>query len=267
MDILNKKQLQQMLITNWLGKEIIYKDTIGSTNDYAKQASANSAKQGLLVIADNQISGKGSRGRRWFSPPQTGIWMSFVLKSDLCMHQVPEITLMVSYCLAKVLRQTYQVPAMIKWPNDIILNGKKAAGILTETGIDKGKNQYIIIGIGINVNTMQFSDETKGSATSLFLESGHIFLRAKLAAKILKQIEKEYEKYLQANSLKNIYEAYNEILVHRDMKVKIVKGKKETEATTIGINEHGALLIRHVSGKMDNIKAGEISVRGIHGYI
>lgn len=267
MEVYNKETISQILVTNWLGKEIIYKDTIGSTNDYTKEKALNGAKQGLLVVADSQTSGKGSRKRAWLSPPQTGIWMSFLLRPNFKIIKIPEISMLIAYCIAKLLRENYDIPAMIKWPNDIVLNGKKIAGILTETGVDKDNVQYVVTGTGININMEQFTDELKDIATSILIECGHKFSRTELLTAIINQIEKEYDEYLNVNSLKNIYTSYNNMLVHRETEVRIIKGDKEITAITLGINEHGELLVQYEDGKIGNLIVGEISIRGTNNYV
>lgn len=264
MEKYNEEQFRQKLTTKWLGKETVYVDTVNSTNDYAKNKAKNGAKHGLLIVADNQTKGKGSKGRVWVSPPKTGIWMSFILRPNASIYQARELSLMLSYCIAKTLRETYNIPAMIKWPNDIVLNRKKIAGILIEAEINKENVEYLVCGIGINVNMTQFISELKNIATSLCIECGHLFSRTELLANILNRIEKEYDEYLKVNSLSDICAAYNEMLIHRETEIKIIKGKDVMKVTSIGINECGELLVCHEDGKIQTISAGEVSISGIY---
>lgn len=259
-------RVQNNLSTKWLGKTIMYFDEIESTNEYAKNVSEKAIQHGLVVIADSQSQGKGSRGRKWASPSDSGIWMSIVFKWDFAAFQAREISLLTSYSVVKTLWEKYSLPVKIKWPNDVVYNQKKVAGILTELGTDKGTVEYIVVGIGINVNVNEFPDEIKGVATSLMRESGREFSRAELITDILCRIETDYNDYLKECSLRKIRKEYSSLLVHIGKKVKIIRGNAEEEAITLGISENGELNVQYADGKVESIGAGEVSVRGIYHY-
>lgn len=259
-------QLPNNLSTVWLGRKIEYFEEIGSTNDYAKSVSEKAVEHGLVVIADRQTQGKGSRGRQWISPPNSGIWMSIVLKPGFGLLQAREISLLTSYSIVKTLREKYALPVKIKWPNDLVYNQRKVAGILTEPSADGDSLKYIVIGIGINVNGKEFPDEIKEVAASLMSESGREFSRAQLIADILYRMEKDYEDYLGICSLKEIKNEYSRLLVHAGKKVQIIRGSFKKEAIAMGINENGELNVQYADGKKESIGNGEVSVRGMYSY-
>ncbi|WP_050741960.1 biotin--[acetyl-CoA-carboxylase] ligase [Acetobacterium bakii] len=266
MDDYNEKFIQKIINTKWLGKKVIYEDVIDSTNEAVKKA-LNSAQEGLLVVADSQTEGKGSRGRSWISPPGTGVWMSCLLKPEIDAYKVCELTLLISFCIVKVLHQVFAIDARLKWPNDVILKGKKIAGILTEICCDSENNQCLITGIGINVNQENFPDELNQSASSILIESGRRISRAKLIAGILKCVEREYEQYLISNSLIFMVDEYNELLIHQNKEVRLIIGNKETIVISKGINEYGKLEVEYENGQNDFIAMGELSIRGLSAYI
>lgn len=267
MKIYNNQYKDSFFNTKWLGKEFKYFDIIGSTSDYIKEMALEGGKEGLLVVADKQDNGRGSKGRKWSSPAGTGIWMSFLLKPEFEILRATEISILISYCIAKILHERYNVDAGIKWPNDIILKGKKVTGILVELTGKENKINYIAAGIGMNVNTESFPEEIKGIASSLYLETGNKFVREKIINNILQEFEIIYEQYLNEGSLKFICNKYNDYLVHKNQMICIHKGSQVTEALSGGINKYGQLYVTLSDGTKSYITAGELSVRGVQGYI
>jgi len=266
LDDYNEEFIQKIINTKWLGRKVIYENVIDSTNEAVKKA-LNTAPEGLLVVADAQTVGKGSKGRSWSSPPGTGIWMSCLLKPEIDAYKACELTLLISFCIVKVLHAVFEIDAKIKWPNDVILNGKKIAGILTEVCSDREKKQCLITGIGINVNQDNFPDEIKDMASSILIETGRQISRRKLIAGILESLENEYEQYLISNSLGNMCEEYNGLLIHHNQKVRLINGNKETMVLSKGIDKHGKLEVEYENGQKEFINMGELSIRGSSCYI
>lgn len=160
-----------------------------------------------------------------------------------------------------------EVEAGIKWPNDIVVNGKKICGILTEMSIEHDYVKYIVIGVGINVNMGELPEEIRESATSLFLESGREITRAELLQEVLQNFENNYNKFAQTYDLTGIINEYNEFLVNRGKEVRVLDPKGEFEGVAIGVNTVGELQVQTKDGKVTNVYAGEVSVRGLYGYV
>ena len=168
--------------------------------------------------------------------------------------------------MAEAIRQVTGLNAVIKWPNDIIFHGKKLCGILTEMSTEIGCINYVVIGVGINVNQETFPEEIKDKATSLRLETGGRLRRAELIAAVMEQFESCYGTFLKTKDLSGVRERYNRLLVNRNQEVKVIEPGNEYEAYAIGINDTGELLVRTKDGERA-IFAGEVSVRGVYGYV
>jgi len=195
-DPITADEIRQGLSSKVFGKkDIIYLNETDSTNTRARELAAQGTPEGTLVIAEKQTNGRGRRGRSWFSPPGGGIYFSLILRPIISPSETPRITLMTAVVLAETLISLMKLKLKIKWPNDILVNGKKLAGILTEISTEMDAVNYIIVGIGLNVNT-QFEDlpkEIKKTATSILIETGKQFPRVKLIQHYLKLYEKYYE--------------------------------------------------------------------------
>lgn len=299
-DKLSAGEISKELTGKWAGRSLYYFDTTGSTNADAKEKLAEGNPEGTLVVADMQTEGRGRRGRSWSSPKGDSIYMSLGLKPVFSPDKASMVTLVMALAIAKTVRtgsnrantnmadssiadtnkadtnkadssiansSIIPVEAMIKWPNDIVVNGKKVCGILTELNLEKNGISSLVIGVGINVNGKDFPQEIKETATSLFLETGQKFSRAQLIADIMEQFEKEYEKFVAKEDLSELLEEYNSFLINRDKKVKVLDPKEEWEGIARGINEKGELLVETSLGQIVEVYAGEVSVRGLFGYV
>lgn len=266
-DLLSKYELGSRLNTEWLGKEIVYKDVTTSTNADVRRMAEDGAKEGLLVVADGQNLGKGRRGRTWESPKGTNLYFSMLLKPDFSPDKASMITLVVAYSVAKVIRKNTGLDAKIKWPNDIVVDKKKVCGILTEMNMERDYIHHIVVGVGINVNEEEFPEEIIDMATSLKNEKGSILSRANLLSDILSQLEKDYAMFLQAGDLKPFVDEYNQMLVNKGALVKVLDPKGEFSGIAGGINEEGMLIVFKENGQIEKVYAGEVSVRGMYGYV
>ena len=157
--------------------------------------------------------------------------------------------------------------AGIKWPNDVVYSGKKICGILTEMMIQEGKPEYIVIGVGINVNQTEFSPELQDKATSVFLETGKKADRIAGIARVMECFEKNYRKFLRTEDLSLIREDYESLLLNKDRQVRIIEKKGQWQGTARGINEQGELLVEDCQGNLREILSGEVSVRGLYSYV
>ncbi|MDD2978946.1 MAG: biotin--[acetyl-CoA-carboxylase] ligase [Hespellia sp.] len=266
-DVMTEEELTSLLDTRWAGKHISYFDTTDSTNNQAKAMGDAGAPHGTLVVADRQDAGKGRRGRVWSTPPGGSIAMSILLRPDIEPSKAPMLTLVMAMAVAEGISQTEKLDAGIKWPNDIVLSKKKVCGILTEMSTEITCINHVVIGAGINVNLTEFPEEIAKTATSLRIEKGEVIKRSELIAAIMKRFEYRYEQFMQTEDLSLMQEDYHSILLNREKKVRILSPKEEYDGVALGINEKGELLVRRENGSVEEIFSGEVSVRGIYGYV
>ena len=265
--VFSAEEITTRLNTKWLGKKILYKKEMDSTNTQAKLLADKNDAHGMLIIADKQTNGKGRRGRHWDSPSEDNIYMSIVLKPELNPSVAPMLTLLMAFCITSVIREELRIDAKIKWPNDVVVSGKKVCGILTEMVAEIDYINYVVIGSGINVNMENISKELSTKATSLKLELKKHCDRVKLTAKIIEEFEKQYELFLKKENLEEIVEQYNVWLVNADEEVAIHRDNKVVKAYAKGIIKSGELMVIHESGEEEFIASGEVSIRGIYGYV
>ena len=266
-DVLSEAELLSCLETEWAGGRIVYFDATDSTNAQAKRLAEAHAPHGTLVVSDRQDGGKGRRGRSWASPSGVGIWMSLILRPEIAPSSASMLTLAAALAVREGIQEETGLSPLIKWPNDLVLNGKKICGILTEMSTELMEIQYVITGIGINVNQREFPSEIRDTATSLSLEAGRCFRRSSLIAAILKAFEKDYTAFLKTGDLSLLLEEYNACLVNRGKEVCILDPSGEYRAVAEGIDESGSLLVTLPDGTRREIISGEVSVRGIYGYV
>ncbi len=259
--------IRAALKTRWLGSQVICFDEIDSTNEEVKRRAETGAGEGLLITAERQSRGKGRRGRSWDSLSGENIAMSFLLRPDFSPDIAPRLTLVMAMAAASGIGEITELPVQIKWPNDIVLRGKKITGILTEMTADKGLIREVVVGTGINVNTQAFPDELREKATSLYLESGTKWERTDLIASILLYFEKYYEIFQKTGTFIALKDDYNRICVNAGKQVCVLDPKGSYEALAEGINDNGELLVRKADGTSCGIYSGEVSVRGVYGYV
>ena len=268
-DLLNKEKILSCLHTKYMGREIYHYEVTDSTNERAKEHFKENASHGTLVVADSQTGGKGRRGREWASPKGEAVYMSLLLKPDFSPEYASMLTLVMALSLVKSLEQVYESKEhliQIKWPNDLIWNKKKIAGILTEMSADMNSIHYVIVGVGINLNNTGFSKDLQEKATSLQAETGLYKDRAEVIAKTLELFEKDYEVFCQTFDMKNLKVEYEKYLVNKDVTVRVLDPKGEYTGIARGINDKGELLVEK-DGEILPVYAGEVSVRGIYGYV
>ena len=232
----------------------------------AKAGGEKGEPHGTLYVAESQSAGRGRRGRRWESPEGESIYMSLLLRPEFPPVKAPMLTLVMALAVARALRERTGVDVQIKWPNDLVVQGRKICRILTEMSTEMTWINYVVIGIGINVNQNEFPEELKDCASSLKMETGRRFRRSHLIAAVMEHFEMYYEQFLQEGSLAGFRKEYNELLVNKDRQVKILEPGNHYEAYALGINDAGELIVEKEDGSVQNIFAGEVSVRGIYGY-
>lgn len=265
-DVMDQVELESIRATEWAGCEIHYFDSIDSTNTKAKELAEEGHPAGTLVVADQQVSGKGRRGRAWESPHGTGIFMTLLLKPDINPNNASMLTLVAAMATAGAISRVTGENAQIKWPNDIVIDGKKICGILTEMSAQFDYINHIVIGIGINVHNEEFPEEIRETAGSLLLSCGKRFHRADLIEAFLEKFEKYYAVYLETEDMEGLYKEYNLMLVNMGRQVKVLDPKEPFEGKAMGITKKGELIVdTWESRKL--VSSGEVSVRGIYGYV
>lgn len=265
-----KEQLFNTLHTQnvkWAGTEIEYLQIVDSTNDYAKKKAMDGGVHGLLVTAEEQTGGKGRRGRSWVTPRGTALAMSMVLRPNIAPEKASMLTLVAGLAVTEAIREVTGLNALLKWPNDVVVNGKKTTGILTEMTMKGGSIDFVILGIGINVNVPEFPEEIKDIATSLHLECGQECSRVELMAACLKAFEKYYDIFVQTQDMSGLKAAYEKVLVNQNQQVRVLEPGNEYMGIARGIDELGQLLVEKEDGLMVKVYAGEVSVRGIYQYV
>lgn len=264
MDILTEQNITYLLDTKFIGKSIIHFDTINSTNTYAKNIGSES-KDGTVVISEEQSKGRGRVGRIWHSKKHEGIWMSIILKPDISPMEAPFITLIAGASVVTALNKL-GIESYIKWPNDIIINRKKICGILTELSAEIERVNYIVVGIGINVKSIEFDEEISNVATSIYKE-GYKVTRVDIVKNILEEFEKLYVKYIFEGNKDDVLDICREKSAIVGKKVYAIKGNQKEYVECLDINEDGNLIVRKENGEIIEIMSGEISIRGEKGYV
>ncbi|SHO54073.1 biotin--[acetyl-CoA-carboxylase] ligase [Anaerocolumna xylanovorans] len=270
-DKIDTAYLEEMLKTKSLGRKILLFEQLDSTNTQAKRLikgeTEEKARHGLLILAEEQTSGRGRLGRDWSSPKRGGIWMSFILRPKLPAESCPMLTLVAAIAVNDTIRRVSGLDSFIKWPNDIVISGKKTCGILTEATGLLSEEPNIILGIGINANRKDFPEELSSSATSLSLEKGKDINRSLLIAEICNSLEKYYEEFTEQGDLTQLKAEYEKYLINRGKQVRVLAKEGEYAGTALGINEQGALLVETKEKEITTVVSGEVSVRGIFGYV
>lgn len=269
--MLNEKEIKACLHTEKIGREIYYYKETDSTNIRAKQHFLEGATDGTLVIAEQQTTGRGRRGRIWESPQGGAVYMSVLLKPEIHPSKASMLTLLMALSLARSFTQLYGMECGrdglgIKWPNDIVLHQKKITGILTEMSAKIDSVDYVIIGVGMNINNTEFSEELSQKATSLLCETGVIKSRAEVLTRALECFEEAYKVFQQDCDLKRFRKEYEKFLVNKNVQVRVLDPKGEYTGIARGINEQGELLVEK-GGEVLSVYSGEVSVRGIYGYV
>lgn len=262
-DLLDAATIQADLSTRFLGRNIVALEETDSTNEEAKRQGAAGAPDGTLCVAERQTGGKGRLGRAWSSPAGSGVWMSLLLRPSVAPQEATQLTLIVGLSVCQAIRRLTGCPAMIKWPNDIVIGRKKVCGILTELTADMEQIHYVVVGIGINANIPQFQGELQQKATSLLLETGQKTDRAALVRAVLEELEKNYGRFL-TDLTADFITPYEALCVSLNRQVTVVRGGRELTGQSIGLTKEGELRVRMENGDILEIGSGEVTVQGIY---
>jgi BirA family transcriptional regulator, biotin operon repressor / biotin---[acetyl-CoA-carboxylase] ligase len=259
-DRLGPLELRPLLGTHDLGQIVHWFAEVPSTSDVAKRLADDGAAHGEVVVAESQTAGRGRRGRAWASPPGRSLSFSVVLRPDLPPSRAPELTLLASVALCQAIRDA-GVPAAIKWPNDVLAGGRKLAGILLEMAAETDQLQWVVLGVGVNVNTRaeDLPPELRDTATSLAIERGGPVPRALFAAATLGAIEGWLDRHV-AEGFGPVREAWRAMCdtLGREVRVKLA-GEGDLEGVAEDVDEAGALLVR-AGGRLHRVLAGDVEL-------
>lgn len=267
-DILTENEITPYLNTKYIGNKIIHFHTINSTNTKAKELASLGEENGTIILSEEQTLGKGRLGRQWCSPKGKGIWLSLILKPDLDPINASKITQIGAAALCKSFIEI-GIPSFIKWPNDIVINNRKVCGILTEMNGELNRINYIILGIGINVNIDMddLPEELKDTASSLKIESGKTIDRRKLAALILNNFELLYNELLNECHINSSIDICRKNSILLNKQIRIINKNSTKIAKALDLDNEGRLIVQLEDGTVDTIISGEVSIRGLYGYV
>jgi len=261
-DLLLVNEIQEGLNTGVFGKrDIAYFRETDSTNLRAKSLASDGAPEGTVVVAESQTQGRGRRGRSWFSPSGEGIYTSIILRPSISPNEAPKLTLMASVAVAETLLSMTSLNINIKWPNDILVKGRKIAGILTEISMEMDRIDYIVIGVGINVNTHRKSLPTdiRDIATSVFMETGKPFPRIALLRAYLEWLEIYYETFKTKGfePVMNRWKTLADIIGHR-VSVDMIDRVRVGEV--LDVDKDGFLILKEQGGALERIISGDVTL-------
>lgn len=258
-DVLNRVEIARWLKEGEIGTPMEIYDEIDSTNNRAKQLAMQGAAHGTVVLARQQTVGRGRFGRKFFSPENSGVYISFVLRPSLPAERAVMITSMAAVAVARAMERVADVKASIKWVNDVYLGTKKACGILCEAGLDfeSGQMQYVVAGIGVNVGRMDFPPELREIATSISNECGRDISRSRFCAELINEMNALYPQ-LESGAFMAESRARSNV-IGRD--IVVLRGEERYPATAVDIDDRGNLLVRREDGSEAVLQSGEISVR------
>ena len=269
-DVVTEAEIGSRLKTKVMGRSCVCFDTTDSTNIQAKRLAEEGAPHGTLVCAERQTEGRGRRGRSWSSPPGEAVYMSLLLRPEIRPEHASMLTLVMGLAAARACNELLERMAGtrtgLKWPNDLVLDGRKAAGILTEMSAEIDCIHYVVIGVGINANTQIFP-ESLTQAASLRQAAGRPLMRSELIALCMEYFEEYYGQFEETEDLSSMRKDYEELLVNKGRQVQVLEPGNEHTGTALGINDQGELLVRLSDGRIEQVYAGEVSVRGVYGYV
>ncbi len=261
-DRLFPQEIASCLKTKWLGRNICYQEKVDSTNNFAKKLANDGCKDGLLVVAEEQGSGKGRLSRGWISPYAKGIWFSVVLKPPFLPQEASKCTLLAAVAVVKAVNNVKGLKAAIKWPNDILLNGRKLVGILTEMNAEFGHINYVVIGIGINTHASgsDYPPEVRDLAISVADAAKSPFRRVEILAAVLKNMEELYERAIEQGFV-SVLDEWRKYSCTLGEKVKVIAPERTYLGTAVDIDNDGLLLVKTNDGHLEKVVAGDVSIR------
>jgi BirA family biotin operon repressor/biotin-[acetyl-CoA-carboxylase] ligase len=261
-DVLHADDLVSRLgKTEIVGRDIRVFEQTTSTNDVIEKLARDGVKEGVVVFAESQTRGRGRLGRKWISPARKGLWFSVLLRPNLRPQETTQLTVAAATALRRAIVSQTGLEPEIKWPNDIQLDGRKVAGILTELNAELDSVKYVILGIGVDVNlaASDFPHELRKTATSLRVEADRMIPRAELATVILQELDADYTRIVSGKfgAVADEWEAHCST-ISRDVVIRI--GERQIRGRAEALDEDGALLLRTIHGHLERIIGGDVTL-------
>jgi BirA family biotin operon repressor/biotin-[acetyl-CoA-carboxylase] ligase len=246
--------------TKVIGRDIRVFEETTSTNDVVEKLARDKVKEGAVVFAESQSKGRGRLGRKWISPARKGLWFSILLRPDLRPQEATQLTVASATALRRAIETNTGVKAKIKWPNDILIDGKKVSGILTELSAELDRVKHIILGIGVdvNLNAAEFPAELRKIATSLKIETGKHISRAGLAVEILRQLDDDYARVC-TGKFEAVADEWEEHCGTIGQPVTIQVGERKIHGRAESLDDDGALLLRTEHGRLERVTGGDVT--------
>ncbi len=258
-DLLLPAELQDGLQTEIVGREMVYFADTDSTNDRAHALAKDGAVEGTVVIAEAQQAGKGRLGRRWMSPAGVNLYASVILRPPIAPRHAPQLTFLSAAAVAWTIAEITGLSPTVKWPNDVLLDGRKVAGLLNELDAETERIRYLILGVGVNINMQaeQFPDDLRYPASSLAMASGGKVSRLRFTRTLLEQLDCLYSQY-QREGFEPIMQAWQEYFVLTGQPVEVDCQGRLLRGQVVGLDEDGALLLKLADGRQERVLAGDV---------
>jgi BirA family biotin operon repressor/biotin-[acetyl-CoA-carboxylase] ligase len=261
-DVLHADDLQARLgRTRVVGRAVQVFESTTSTNDVIEKLARDGVKEGVVVFAESQTKGRGRLGRKWISPARKGLWFSMLLRPALRPNEATQVTVASATALRRAIESLTGLPARIKWPNDILINGRKVAGILTELSAELDQVKYLILGIGVDVNLSagDFPAELRHTATSIKAELGRPVPRAELAVAVMHELDADYARICEGE-FTAVADEWSRNCTTLGQAVSIAVGSRTVRGRAEALSEEGALLVRTQYGRLEHIVGGDVSL-------
>jgi BirA family biotin operon repressor/biotin-[acetyl-CoA-carboxylase] ligase len=261
-DLLHADDLLSLVVdSRVIGRSIQVFQETSSTNDVVEKLARDGVAEGVVVFAESQTRGRGRLGRKWLSPSGKGLWFSVLLRPDLRPQEATRVTVAAATALARAIHQYSEIEPAIKWPNDILLGGKKVAGVLTELTAEIDRIRYIVLGIGLNVNFTggDWPPDLRRLATSLRIETGQPVRRAELAACVLRELDRDYDRVC-ADDFGSIADEWAAQCATLGQRISIRTGERLITGRAEALDDCGALLLRTDHGHLERIVGGDVTL-------
>ena len=261
-DLLNEASLRAgMESVCLIGRRIVCCGETGSTNTDAFLLAEQGAEDGTVLLAERQLAGKGRLGRRWESPAGVNLYCSVILRPELPPYEAPQLTFLSAVAVARAIQITTGLQPAIKWPNDLLMNGRKVAGLLNEMNAETDRVGFVILGIGVNLNMQadQFPSDLRTPATSLLLESGAPVSRQSFVVHLLRELDREYRRF-QQEGFGPVREEWARYCNAFGREVQVDVGSDSLQGPFVGIDHDGALLVKLPDGRVERILSGDVTV-------
>ena len=245
--------------TKIVGRDIRVFEETSSTNDVAEKLARDGVKEGVVVFAESQTKGRGRLGRKWLSPTRKGLWFSVLLRPNFRPQETTQLTVISATALRRAIKTVCSVTADIKWPNDILIGGKKVCGILTEMSAEVDRVRHVILGIGVDVNQTEFPAELRKLATSLKIEAGEEISRAELAVEILRELDFDYAR-VGGGKFPAVADEWESACVTIGKNVTVHIGDRKFRGRAESLDDDGALLVRTEHGHLERIIGGDVTL-------